>query len=145
MARYKASWKMRDAYNRDSVLSAQIEALDFNTAIGDLSSYLEDYKAMTQSEILRYTISQDMDFVDTVDAGANKDAGVTFSLSIAGEPGKKTSVKIQAPVLSIFNGDGSVLLSNPLVTAWYSHLANGTILVSDGEAAGDLLTGSLDQ
>lgn len=142
---FKLTVKMEDAYTRRTTRRWDVEALDFATALAGVPAHLTALANLSECKILSYTLGQETSYADTVDAGANVDEGVTFSVSIAGSPEKRASQKVPAPVKTIFNSDGSVDLTNGLVTAYAANFLSGLILVSDGEVVGAFESGRLDK
>lgn len=143
MSVWQFSYTLLDAYNRSSVKHGEVEAVDYAAAVAAVAAYLTDVGNITEAEILRYSVTQDVVYTDTVDAGANLDEGATFSFMK--QDNKKASVKIPAPVNAIFDSDGKVILTNSLVTLFAAHYIAGPLYLSDGETATELKSGKLDR
>lgn len=145
MPEYKLSVAMRDAYTRDARKSFDVVAADYATAQTNAANFLTDLAALSMLQVLDYSLTEKTDYSDTVTALANRDEGVTFSLTIAGQPGKKAVTKLFGPEKAIFNTDGTVDLTDALVTAYFTHFLSGFVRVSDGEQVGTLESGRLDR
>lgn len=143
MADFNFSVTLRDAYQRESTKRYEVSAADFAAAQAAIAAYLADLENITEAEIVKSVASQQTPYVDTVDAGANIDEGVTFVFEKA--DGFKATTKVPAPINAILLPDGSVDTSLLLVTDWADNFLNGPIYVSDGEVAIALLSGTLDR
>ena len=142
---FNLSIRLRDAFGREGRKSFQVEDATFGGALTASGAFLTDLAALTMMQVLEYSLAQAVDYTDTVTANANRDEGVTFSVSIAGAPGKKAVTKLFAPEKGIFNADGTVDLADAAVTAYFTHFLSGFVKVSDGEQVGALLSGRLDK
>jgi len=93
---------------------------------------------------LAYKVSQRVVYTDSVDAGANRDEGVTFQMrKIDNFLG---NIKVPGPINAIFNLDGTVDLTNAAVAAFISNfLSGGDFTFDDGEQASAVVKGSLDK
>lgn len=143
MTLFDVTYKLTDAYGRDSRKTFQVDAADIATAqtlAGDLNA---DLQAITGMAVLQYSINLVTVVAgDTPDATANKDEGGTFQVRKADND--KASVKIPAPVDSIRNVDGTLDLTDLIVTNFFDNFVGGAWRVSDGEQVIALLKGTLD-
>ena len=73
MSVWRGSYTLKDAFQRKSTKGVEIEAIDYTTALAAMAAYLTDVGALTMAEILKYSVTQDVDYTDTADAGANLD------------------------------------------------------------------------
>lgn len=146
MPEYTVRFSMVDAYQRTASKSFTTVSTmaDETAALAAAAGLATDLANLTELDILSYEISQRVVYTDTVDAGANRDEGVTFQLrkvdNFLGD------IKVPGPINAIFNGDGSVDLTDAAVTAFISNfLTGGDFTFSDGEQATSLIKGSLDK
>jgi len=143
MPEYGLSISYADAFERRGNLSRTIVALD-NIAAMTLAGVVVGAMAnIMDADILSYSVSTDVVYTDTVVAGANKDVGITLSCDLGG--GKRAALKIPTPALSVVNGDGSVDMTDALITALESEYIAGNILISDGETVVRFISGKLDK
>lgn len=146
MPAYKVMFEMVDAYQRPARKTFEtVDTIaDETEALAAAAALATDLANLTMLDILAYTVSRRTVYTDTVDAGANRDAGVTFTLRKSDN--YKDDIKVPGPVLGIFDGDGSVDLADAAVTAFIANfLTGGDFTFSDGEQATSLLSGSLDE
>lgn len=117
---------------------------DRNSVATDWAAFQADLLAITEAQLLTVQIADQAVVSDTPTVGANIDEGATLSVRKANN--KKAVIKVPAPVNSIFNADGTVDLTDAIVTNYYGHFeAAGFLTVSDGELAAALLSGKLDK
>jgi len=103
-----------------------------------------DLAAITEAEILSYTVALRTVYNDTVTTGGNRDEGAT--LVIRKEDNFKGILKVPAPINAIFDSIGNVDITNAAVTAFVSNFLTGADFVfSDGEQGTALLSGRLDK
>lgn len=143
MPTYNVSLKLRDAYKRRATLRRQVDAVDFTiagTKAGALASAMAN---LMEAEILAYSVGQDTDYSDTVDTGANLDEGITITCDLGA--GKTAPLKIPSPVNGVLNADGTVDMTDVLITSLESQYIAGDVLISDGEVALGFLSGKLDR
>lgn len=143
MATFEATVTMQDAYARSTTKRYQVEAVDIAAAITAFTDYLGDLATLSELDVVKYKVSTEATFADTVTAGANVDEGATFSFQKT--DGDKVAVKVPGPVASVRQPDGSINIAAVAVTDWAAHFLSGSILVSDGEVATALLSGKLDK
>lgn len=142
MANFKLQIKLRDAFKRTTRRSFDVQATDEPTAMTNAAAFISDYASYTEAEVLEYSIKDSVVYTDTVDAGANKDEGITFSLETVS--GKTAPVKIPAPIKNDLDANGNVDLAGTATSALMSHFLSGFVLVSDGETVAQVLKGTLD-
>ena len=94
--------------------------------------------------VVKEELAEVTNIVDVPDAAANVDTGATFNMALA-TLGKSGSVSFPMPDPVIVNADGTVDLTNGLVTAWTLQYTNGDILISDGEVVTAINSGMLDK
>ena len=134
---------LQDAFSRQTTKRYQVNAADIAAAITTFLGYLGDLATLSELDIIKYKVSSEDVFADTVTAGANVDEGATFSFQKTN--GDKVAVKVPGPVASVRNPDGTINIGAVAVTDWAAHFLSGDIRVSDGEIATALLSGKLDK
>lgn len=117
------------------------EYLAANVFAGTLLTAL---MALSEAQVLYYTLGREVTSGDTVVVGANVDEGLT---AIARKlDNKLTVLKVPAPVNAVFNPDGTLDILDALVTAYTDHFkVGGGFTTSDGENITDLVRGRLDK
>jgi len=146
MPEFDVTFEMVDAYQRPaSKRFTTVDTMaDYDAAVAAAAALATDLANLTELDILAYRVSGRTVYTDTVDAGANRDEGVTFQLRKVDN--FKDDIKVPGPINAIFNSDGSVNLTHAAVTAFISNfLTGGDFVFSDGEQATALLKGSLDK
>lgn len=143
MPLYQASAKLQDAFGRVSTRRYVIDEVGYAEASAAMANFVVDLAALTEAEVLEYSVAFVTTYSDSVAAGANLDEGIT--LTLLKEDNRKASIKVPAPDTSVCNADGTVDITNALVTNYTDNFTSGTFLVSDGEVATDLLSGKLDR
>lgn len=146
MPSYEVVYSMEDAYGRPTTKTFQsVDTLaDETAALAAAAGLATDLANLTEAVILSYSVKQRVPYTDSVDPGANKDEGVTFSIRKVDN--FKDVIKVPAPINAIFNADGTVDLTNAAVTAFISNfLVGGDFTFSDGEQGSALLSGKLDE
>jgi len=143
MAIFEANVTMRDAYTRETTKRYQVSAADIGAAETLWLAYLVDLAAFSGLDIIKWKLATEAAYTDAVTAGANLDTGATMSFEKA--DGDKVAVKVPAPVASVINTDGTIDVTDVIVTDWAANFTGGAILVSDGEQATTLLSGTLDK
>lgn len=146
MATFSYSIQMKDAFNRTTRRGGQVEAIDFDAAQLAVTDYVGAVAAMLLVGVVSYRVWQDTDFATVIAAGSNIDQGATFvwELNVL-LSGKKAVTRYPGPSLTIFDANGNLDLLDPLVLAVRTQLLAGSIRISDGEVAVDLLSGQLDK
>lgn len=142
---------LEDAYGRQSTKryeSEDISGVDLGAELltfqGFVTTLLAALANLSEADVLAYNMGTRVTYTDTVDAGANLDEGIT--LSVRKLDNYKGILKVPAPVNSVVNADGTVDITDALVTAYYNHfLVTGGFTLSDGENAQALLSGRLDR
>ena len=146
MPSYLVTFEMVDAYQRSARKSWQtVDTIaDETEALAAAAALATDLGNLTELDILAYTVSPRVVYTDVVVPGANRDEGVTFQLRKVDN--YKDDIKVPGPINSIFDGEGSVILTDAAVTAFIANfLTGGDFVFSDGEQATALLKGSLDK
>lgn len=146
MPAYLVRYDMVDAYSRP--VSKEFETVttiaDEAAAEAAAIALGADLAALTEADILSYTIKRRVVYTDSVTAGANRDEGITLSI-------RKTDnyigvLKVPAPVDSVIDPDGSVDIADAIVVNFAANfLTGGDFTFSDGEQGSSLLYGSLDK
>jgi hypothetical protein len=142
MALFQASVTMQDAYTRRATKRFEGDFADFATAQTALVLLVADLDALSKMQVIGYSCGQKSDYSGSLVAEANKDAGIT--LSVQKDDGEKAVLKVPAPVAAVVNADGTVDITNALVTDYVDNWITGTWLISDGENVASLLSGKLD-
>lgn len=142
---YDLTYTLRDAFKRLSSRSAQITALDFVAAQVVQATLLTAVGNLTNAQILKTSLAENLPYTDSLTAGANIDAGLTVIWEIGGVPGKKGNTKIPAPDITLFDANGVLDLADARVTAYAAPFLAGDVLISDGEVVDAILSGRLDR
>lgn len=143
MPSYPCNISLVDAYGRAITKQVEISAADYATALTNASDFMDDLQAITEAEVLYYSVATKVVYSGTLTAGANRDEGAT--LSVRTTDNEKAVIKIPAPMNAIFNTDGTVNTANALVTALMANYTGAKVLVDDGETVIALLGGKLDK
>lgn len=143
MANFQLAVSYIDAYKRRGTKSFLLSAIDYPTALTNAGTFVGELANAMMANILKYSLATEVVYSDTVDALANKDEGVTISCDLGG--GKTAALKIPTPVKSYVNADGTVDLTDAIITALESTYIAGEVLISDGEVVIDFLSGKLDK
>jgi hypothetical protein len=143
MAIFPVTFSLVDAYGRAASKRFDINAASHGDAVTAAGAFATDLAGITELRILSYVVGERVTYTDTVDAGANRDEGVTLSVRTADN--EKAVIKVPGPVNSIFNTDGSVDTTDGAVTAFVANYLAGTVLVDDGETVTELIGGRLDK
>jgi hypothetical protein len=143
MAIFPATISMVDAYSRTINKRVDINAADYATALTNAASYVDDLQALTEAEVLYYSVATKVVYAGTLTAGANKDEGLT--LSVRTTDNEKATIKVPAPKNEVFNTDGSVDTADALITNFIANYTGALVLVDDGETVTGLLGGRLDK
>lgn len=141
---YEVVYTYADSQSREGSKRYETQNLADNAAgLAAAASLADDLAALTGADILRYRLTQTVLYTDTVTAGANKDEGIT--LSVRKTDTMRDTLKVPAPIDSIYDGAGNVDVSLAVVTNYVDHFtAGGEFTFSDGELVIDLLSGTLD-
>lgn len=146
MPEYRVAVDLVDAYERSARKEFYTVSTmaDHASAVAAAASLMSDLANLTELRILSYTVGERTVYTDTVDAGANKDEGVTLTMRKSNN--YKDSIKVPGPINAIFNADGTVDLTDAAVTAFVANfLTGGDFTFSDGEQATELVKGVLDK
>ena len=142
MAQFPLNISYVDAYQRRGVKSFLLEAVDYVTALANAALFVPELAAAMMGDILKYSVHTDVIFSDTVTPLANKDEGITISCDLGG--GKTAALKIPTPVKSVINPDGTVDMTDVIITDLEATYVAGKVLISDGETVIAFLSGKLD-
>ncbi|MEE9365785.1 MAG: hypothetical protein V3W44_03765 [Dehalococcoidales bacterium] len=148
MPEYNVGVELVDDYGRNRSMKFQtISSMATHVAaVTAVAGLIVDLEALSELRVVAYTVALRTIESDTVTSGANKDEGIT--LSIRKEDGFKAVLKVPGPLNSVINADGSVDITDALVTNYYNNFetAGGEFTLSDGEQAesGGLISGRLD-
>jgi hypothetical protein len=145
MANFRATLYLRDSYARDSVRRFTVTGGDFASVRSAMITFVNEYQALTQAEVLRWTLAEEIAFTGTLTAGANLDTGLTITAAIGGGGSKKGTIKIPATKTAFINADGSLDLTHIDIQLFEAEFTTGLVLISDGEVVDDFLSGRLDR
>jgi hypothetical protein len=135
--------KTRKHYETEDISGADLGA-EYLAAQAFATTLMAALANLSEAEILYYNLGSETTFTDTADAGANKDEGITVQAKKLDN--KLASLKVPAPVNSVIDPDGTVDLTDALVTAYFNHfLVGGGFTCSDGENIVSLVSGRLDE
>lgn len=151
MTIFQVNVTLQDAYGRKTRkrfetedISGADEGAKFITALAAAVSLMTNLGALSEADILYYSVGTEITYTDTADAGANIDEGITLVASK--DDNKQGVLKVPAPVNSVVNADGTVDLTDALVTAYVAEFqAGGEFTFSDGEKVVALISGRLDK
>lgn len=132
-----------DAYQRRGTKRYELDTVDFAGALARAATLATALGNLMEADILKYTVGQEIPYTDTVVAGANRDEGITLSADLGA--GKTAAIKIPTPVNTVINPDGTVDITDGLITALETEYLSTEVLVSDGEVVLDFLSGKLDK
>lgn len=132
-----------DAYQRRGTKRYELDTADFTAALARAATLATALGNLMEADILKYTVGQEVPYTDTVVAGANRDEGITLSADLGA--GKTAAIKIPTPVNTVINPDGTVDITDGLITALETEYLSTEVLVSDGEVVLDFLSGKLDK
>lgn len=142
---------MQDAYGRttrklfktEDISGADIGA-EYLAAQGFATTLLTALGNISEAQILYYNLGREVVYTDTFDAGANVDEGMT---ALARKTNNKlTVIKVPAPINAIFNADGTLDITDAIVTSYTNHfIAGNGFTISDGENILVLVSGRLDK
>lgn len=143
MPEFQLSLSYIDAYKRRGTKGFVLSAVDYPTALTNAGTFVGELANAMMANILKYSVATEVVYSDTLDPLANKDEGVTISCDLGG--GKTAALKIPTPVKTYVNADGTVDLTDAIITALESTYIAGEVLISDGEVVIDFLSGKLDK
>ena len=133
----------RKRYETEDISGIDVGA-EYLVAQGFATTLLTALGNLSEMDILYYNLGREVTYTDTVVAGANKDVGLT-ALGRKTD-NKLTVIKVPAPVDTVFNPDGTLDITDALVTAYTNHfIATGGFTISDGENIVALVRGRLDE
>lgn len=143
MANFQGSITLQDAFDRRTTKRFEGDFADFATAQSAMVLLVADIDALSEAQVIAYNVGQKSDYAGSLVAGANLDQGIT--LSVQKTDNEKAVLKVPAPTLSVVNADGTVDITNALVTDYVDNWITGTWYVSDGDEVDSLLSGKLDR
>lgn len=143
MAIFQASITLQDSFDRRSTKRFEGDFADFATAASATVLLVADLDALSEAQVIRYVVGQKSDYAGSLVAGANLDAGIT--LSVQKDDNENATLKVPAPTLAVVNADGTVDITNALVSDYVDNWITGTWTISDGEDVAALLSGKLDR
>ena len=146
MPEFIATFELVDAYGYQTTKSFTTVSTmaDFPTGLAAAAALASDIADISGLDVLAYSLRQRVIYTDTADAGSKVDVGATFVLRKADN--YKGIVKVPGPVDSIFNADGTVDMTDGLVTAFVGNFITGSDWTfSDGEQASVAISGRLDK
>jgi hypothetical protein len=141
---FPLSLSLEDAYGRQTKRSFQVSAADFAAAQVAAAAFITDYDAVTELALVESRLSESTAYVDTPTAGANRDEGMTISVSLA-VGNKKGSVQVPGPIEAIRNPDGTIDLTAAAMVALEANYTSGAITASDGETVDGFIKATLDK
>lgn len=123
-------WKMAAATNADALTAA--------------AAFIPLYEAVSDTEVLSYSVAQGFDEGTVVAPTVINPASVVASITalIAGAGNKKVNISVPSPKIGIFvaaTGDNADIVDGAdaaLVAYMAAFQTGGTLLVSDGEVMG---------
>lgn len=108
------------------------------------AALLADFNGLTLLGVVKESFTTDVLVFQSAQAGANLDAGATIRTRL--NNGKLYSFKIPAPVAAVINSDGSIDVTNALVTDFIANFESaGKYRVSEGNYVVAILGGELDR
>lgn len=146
MPEYSVTFEMLDAYNRRTRKTYHTVSTmaDETAALAAAAGLATDLANLSELDILAYTVGQRIVYTDTVDAGANKDEGLT--LTIRKVDNFNDDLKVPGPINSIFDANGNADLTDAAVSAFVANfLTGGDFTFSDGEQGTIAVKGVLDK
>jgi len=142
MPAYGCKLFLRDAYSRETTRSAIVSGTDPVAAGLLLGQWATDVQGVTKCHVYKQRLFVDEEIAGAPAAGANIDEGMTISVLLEGGV-KKASIQLPAPVDAIRNADGTIDISNALMTALEAEYQDN-IFISDGEKTDSFLKARLD-
>lgn len=151
MTVFTLSVTLKDIYSRATRKRFETEdiseidlGVEYMAAEAFATSLMTALANISEAEIMYFNLGREVVYTDTPDAGSNIDEGMTASALKLDN--KLTTIKVPAPVATIFNLDGTLDLVDGIVTAYTNHfLVGGGFTLSDGENITKLVSGSLDK
>jgi len=144
MPTYVVRYTLVDSEGREGTKTFETQNLaDYAAALVAADALADDLAVVSGAEILRYSISEILTYVDAVTAGSNKDEGVT--LVVRKTDSMRDVIRIPAPTKTYLDGSGNVDITDAGVLSYFDNFtSSGDFLFSDGELAVTLLSGKLD-
>lgn len=133
----------RKGLETEDISGADVGA-EFLAARGFVATFITALQGLTEAQVIAWTLGERVPVSDTATVGANKDEGIT--ISVRKVDNAKAVLKVPAPVNSVINQDGTVDVTDGLITAYTAHFAvGGGFTLSDGENLTEVLSGKLDE
>ena len=143
MADFQATITLQDAFDRRSTKRFEGDFLDFAAASTALVLLVADLDGLSDAEVISYSVGQKSSYSGSLTGNANLDEGIT--LSVMKTDNERAVLKVPAPAMSVVNADGTVDITDALVTDYVDNWITGTWYVSDGDEVASLLSGRLDR
>lgn len=138
------SFTLVDAYGRTTTKRYEGTSTLMADAITRSASLLGDLLALSDIGSLKITYSQDEISSSAAATGANLDAGMTLHCRL--DNGKMYPLKVPVPDATVINADGSIDISNTLVTDFVANfMLAGYFRVSEGNYVVSVVSGELDR
>jgi hypothetical protein len=135
---------LRDAYSRYGSKTFDGVATTVAQAQTDAGALAVDLDAVSLAATVKTRVSVDELIASVPQAGANIDAGATLHCRL--DNGKLYGLKIPAVNPSIVNPDGSIDITDVLVTSFVAHFqSGGEFTVSEGNLITAIEYGELDR
>lgn len=144
MAEYQVSITLRDSLGRQAIKQYEGDFADFATAQTAAGALADDLQAVTEAEVLSYSVGQRTVYSGSMTAGSNLDEGATFSVNKSDN--YKASHKVPAPIQAMRQtGNDRVDTTLAAVIAYFQNFITGGFTLSDGETVTALLSGKIDR
>jgi len=141
---FQTTFTLVDDYSRQTSKSFENEATTLADAQTFSAALLADILAASQLGSLATVNSEKAITNNAAEAGANVDTGCTIRVRL--DNGKVYPFKLPAPDPVLINPDGTIDISNTLITDLMAHFqAAGHFTVSEGDVVVSILGGELDR
>jgi hypothetical protein len=141
---FQASVALYDGLGRTINKSYELDTTDFATAQTEVAAMVDDLQAITESEVLSYTVAQRTAYSGTSPVGSNFDEGATISLRKTDN--FKAVHRIPAPTQALRQaGTDAVDTTDADLIAYFGNWISGNFLMSDGEQIAAVLSGKMDR
>ena len=144
MPLYKVGLTLKDAYNRTTKRSFQMDDLNLAAAQVNLALWVVAYQNATKLQLLESRLTEVITFAGAPGAGSNIDEGATFRAALD-TPNKYASVQVPAVIDAARGPNGVIDMANAAIVAWAAFYASGLITASDGETVTVIESGILDK
>lgn len=133
-----------DAYGRVSTKRFGNDRALVADGLTDAAALLAAFMGVSLAGTVKHTVTVETAAANAPTAGANIDAGATIHCLLA--DGTGYGLKFPAPDPAIINADGSIDISDELVTTYVALFQDGGhFTVSDGEKIASIRYGELDR